>query len=95
MTTLTEQLTTAKANIDTATQAVAAAQANLDQANAAAAAIQAAIDSVQPHLSLLDQIETELAKVEDGVTAEMAQALAAIKASVDPLISQMRATFNV
>lgn len=73
---------------------VAAAQAALDAANTRLATDQEALAAVQPHLSLLDQIEAELTKVEDGVAAELQAALDAVKAQISPLIAQMRNLFN-
>jgi DNA repair exonuclease SbcCD ATPase subunit len=74
--------------------AVNEAQAALDAANAKLVADKDALAAVQPHLSILDQIEAELAKVEDGVVAELQSSLDAVKAQITPLIAQMRALFN-
>lgn len=70
--------------------AVTAAQTTLDAANATLAADQAKLAAVQPHLSLLDQIEKELALVEDGVDDALRTALLSVAATISPLLAQMR-----
>ena len=70
--------------------AVTAAQAALDAANATLVIDQAKLAAIQPHLSLLDQIETELAAAEQGVDATVTAALDSIKSAITPLIQQMR-----
>ena len=64
MTTLTETLTAAKAHAVAAQAAVDAATAELTAANAAVVDAQAAIDNVQPHLTIIGQIEAELVALE-------------------------------
>lgn len=73
--------------------AVAAAQTALDAANAQLSADEAKAAAIAPHLSLLDQIEAELAAVENGVEDSVRAGLEAIKANITPLIAQMRALF--
>lgn len=75
-------------------QAVAAAQADLDAANAILAADQAKLASIQPHLDLLDQIDAKLTAVEEGVDDTLRAALDSVKASITPLVAQMRALFS-
>ena len=72
----------------------AADQAVIDAAAAKLAADQAALAAIQPHLSLLDQIESELTKVEDGVSAELQAALDAVKVKILPFVEQMRSLFT-
>jgi len=75
--TLTEQITADE-------QAVKDAQAALDAAQATLAKDKAAYDALQPHISLLDQIQGEVGKLE----TEAANA-------ISPLIAQLRSLFNV
>ena len=74
--------------------AVDQAQAVLNAAEAQLVSDQAAQAAVQPHLALIDQIETELASVEQNMDATMAAALASIKASIAPFLQQMRDLLN-
>jgi hypothetical protein len=74
--------------------AVDAAAAALATANAQLTSDEAKLAAIAPHLSLLDQIEAELASVEDGVEDSLRAGLDAIKANISPLIAQMRALFN-
>lgn len=74
--------------------AVATAQAALDAANAQLTADQAKLDNIAPHLSLLDQVEAELAKAEDGVDDALRASLDTIRRNISALIAQMRALFT-
>lgn len=73
---------------------VTAAQAALDAANVQLATDQAKLAAIQPHLSILDQIESELAVVEQGIEASVAADIDAIAATIKPLLDKMRALFN-
>lgn len=81
-------------NITADQAAVTEAQAALDAANAKLAADQAALAAVQPHLTILDNIEAELAQAEAGIGAGVLAAFDAAKVSVTALIEQMRALFT-
>lgn len=72
---------------------IAAAQTALDSANAKLAADQDRLASIQPHLQLIDQIESALAQVEMDVDAVTHAALDSIKGAVQPFLDQMRALF--
>lgn len=79
--------------VDADAAAVVAAQAALDAAQAKLATDQAALAALQPHLSLLAQIEAEFVKLEDGATVALAEKLGAIRAEVMPLVAQIRELF--
>ena len=93
--TLTETLNAAVAHQFAAQAAVDAANAELTAANQAVVDAQAAIGSVQPHLDIIAQIESELIALEQGVAVETAAALENVKAVIEPLLVQLRSVFNV
>jgi capsule polysaccharide export protein KpsE/RkpR len=95
MTTLTETLTAAQDHEVAAQAAVDAATAELVAAKQAVVDAQAAIATIQPHLDILAQIEAQLVALEQGVAAETAAALETVKSTIEPLLAQLRAVFNV
>ena len=84
--TLTEQIAAAE-------QVVVEDQTKLTNDETALTALKTKLDDIQPHLTVLDQIEAELEKVGTGAEADVAAALTVIENSIKPLIGQMRSLF--
>ena len=74
--------------------AIDAAQAVLDKAIATLAADQAKAAAIQPHLDKIAQVEAELLKLEEGISDELKQVIAALAAQVSPFLAQMRTAFQ-
>ena len=71
----------------------AADQAILDAAQAVLVADQAKLDALQPHLTLLAQLEKDVSDLVSTADASMQGALNTIKTNIDSFIAQARTLF--
>lgn len=75
-------------------QAIDAAQVVLDAAKAVLADDEAKLEAAQPHLSLLARIEAALDVSADAVDNTTFGIYSQVKASVQPMIDEMKALLN-